>query len=372
MERGETETSLSWASTEVSGKAAPSRELGLHSSNARPKNLRKSLSQLQPQIQCLQARCPSWDQHHPNEVKKLGWDKATIPKSSTHHPKTYRESAKVSASPQGYPRLAAFLDSDESFMIYRRCGFIQSRLLLDKQDQLCELERKLEKMDRIEAKSDNFWARSKQRSVLTRIFSMRLGDAMHHPSKVDYKSVRNWMHFRNPLTEREASWVDHEEVMVTLRAGREHAWLDSGIEKLLKWFHCPLLERLFGDERSRTKCFGVKSSDIKSSDTESPDREVYYSRHHITRLANCIITFTILLLLIVPIYILYHLVTDVKTDKVYAICIGILVVATLAFSAVLSLFTKAKRHEILAAAAAYCAVLVVFLGNVGPDSRSSV
>lgn len=66
--------------------------------------------------------------------------------------------------------------------------------------------------------------------------------AMHHPSKVDYNSVRNWMHFRNPLMEREASWVDHEEDMVTLRAGREHAWLDSSIEKLLKWFHCSLLE----------------------------------------------------------------------------------------------------------------------------------
>jgi hypothetical protein len=29
---------------------------------------------------------------------------------------------------------------------------------------------------------------------------------------------------------------------VTLRAGREHAWLDSSIENVLKWFHCSLLE----------------------------------------------------------------------------------------------------------------------------------
>lgn len=74
----------------------------------------------------------------------------------------------------------------------------------------------------------------------------------------------------------------------------------------------------------------------------------------------------ILVLLIVPIYTLYHLIRDVHTDRAYAICMGILVVATLTFSAVLSLFTKAKRHEILASAAAYCAVLVVFLGNIGP------
>lgn len=68
---------------------------------------------------------------------------------------------KVSASPQGYPKLAAFLDSDESFMIYRRFGFIQSRLLLDKQDQLRELERKLERLDRVEAKADERWPRTR-------------------------------------------------------------------------------------------------------------------------------------------------------------------------------------------------------------------
>ena len=47
-------------------------------------------------------------------------------------------------------------------------------------------------------------------------------------------------------------------------------------------------------------------------------------------------------------------------------CIGTLLIFTLAFSSALSIFTKARRHEILAAAATYCAVLVVFLGNVGP------
>jgi hypothetical protein len=36
----------------------------------------------------------------------------------------------------------------------------------------------------------------------------------------------------------------------------------------------------------------------------------------------------------------------------------------LLFSAELTFFTRAKRHEILAAAAGYCAVLVVFIGNV--------
>jgi len=54
----------------------------------------------------------------------------------------------LESCPNGYPRLAAFLDSDEGFMIYRRFGFVQSRLLLEKQDTLRELERQLEDYDR--------------------------------------------------------------------------------------------------------------------------------------------------------------------------------------------------------------------------------
>jgi hypothetical protein len=62
------------------------------------------------------------------------------------------------------------------------------------------------------------------------------------PFQGDYNSVRNFMHLHKPLMEREASRIDHEEDMVTLRAGREHAWLESVIERLLRWFHCSLLE----------------------------------------------------------------------------------------------------------------------------------
>lgn len=60
----------------------------------------------------------------------------------------------------------------------------------------------------------------------------------------------------------------------------------------------------------------------------------------------------ILVLLILPVYALYKASSGVNDDSSNATCIGILLVATLVFSAVLSLFTKAKRHEILGASAA--------------------
>lgn len=94
--------------------------------------------------------------------------------------------------------------------------------------------------------------------------------------------------------------------------------------------------------------------------------EIYYTPSRIAKLTNSILAVIILVLLVVPIYILYHMVHDVGTRRAYMTCIGTLLIFTLAFSSVLSIFTKARRHEILAAAATYCAVLVVFLGNVGP------
>ena len=53
----------------------------------------------------------------------------------------------VQDCPHGYPLTAAFLDSDDNFMIYRRFGYLQARLLLEKQEQLRRLEWDLEFMD---------------------------------------------------------------------------------------------------------------------------------------------------------------------------------------------------------------------------------
>jgi hypothetical protein len=61
----------------------------------------------------------------------------------------------------------------------------------------------------------------------------------------------------------------------------------------------------------------------------------------------------ILALLIIPVYLLWHLTRVIQSDKAVAIIIAVLLLFTLVFSAVIFLFTRAKRHEILASAAAY-------------------
>jgi hypothetical protein len=47
-----------------------------------------------------------------------------------------------------------FLDSSEEFMLYRRFGYLQSRVILNKQDQLRELEKRLDREDKDDALVD--------------------------------------------------------------------------------------------------------------------------------------------------------------------------------------------------------------------------
>jgi hypothetical protein len=71
-------------------------------------------------------------------------------------------------------------------------------------------------------------------------------------------------------------------------------------------------------------------------------------------LVTFIITAMILVLMVVPVYIMWHLSIlspnppgpDTRTT------IGVLLLFTLVFSGVLSFFTRARRHEIFGAAAA--------------------
>jgi uncharacterized membrane protein len=94
-------------------------------------------------------------------------------------------------------------------------------------------------------------------------------------------------------------------------------------------------------------------------------------------MVNIFITFVIFILLVIPIVTMYHLTSTISLDaNTPAItsrntfnAVGVLIVFTLLFSAAMSVLTKAARHEMFAASAAYCAILVVFIGNfTGPNN----
>ena len=176
---------------------------------------------------------------------------------------------------------------------------------------------------------------------------------MSRPAESEYQSVRNYLQATRPLCEGEEPRIDCKEDLVTLRAGREYAWLDVTVEHLLRLFRCRLIDYVFRSTETQRK---------SDDDDASP---IYYTRSRIERLVLIIITITIVALLVVPIYLLFHLTSGTQQGPhTTAVSIGTFLAFTLAFSVIMAFFTSAKRHEILAAAAAYCAVLVVFFGNV--------
>ena len=82
----------------------------------------------------------------------------------------------------------------------------------------------------------------------------------------------------------------------------------------------------------------------------SDDDIYYYDRTRISTCTTMIITSLVLVLLVVPIWLLYRFSVSgtiaTSPDTIAVVC-----VFTMVFSAALSAFTKAKRHEIVAASA---------------------
>lgn len=63
------------------------------------------------------------------------------------------------------------------------------------------------------------------------------------PSLRDYKSIIRFMeNDGGQLYEEEAGWVYQKEDLITLRPGREHAWLDTTLERVLRVCRCKLIE----------------------------------------------------------------------------------------------------------------------------------
>ncbi|EAT79898.1 hypothetical protein SNOG_12600 [Parastagonospora nodorum SN15] len=323
---------------------------------------------------------PTWTVEPPHSVGK------EMCSDLVHHPNrsvSFRLKKFIQDYPMGYPRQAAFQSSEPSWSIYRAFDYLHSRVILDLQEDLRSLETKLVSLDEIDvergdgnrvtsrkddlerAREDN--VESKRASLLSTIrgklvsYDELLGkarelNAFQRPSKRDYRSFRTWFYNNNPLSYvAEEEFIRRKEDLITLRHGREWSGFDGFVESCVRAMHGPLTVKLFTTQELRKK-------------TNDPDIR-YYSQSRIEKLVGLIITLIIFILLVLPVVAMYKL-TSVGDRNSTFDAVGILVVFTLLFSAAMSLVTKAKRHELFAASAAYCAVLVVFISNFSNDNNN--
>jgi len=66
-----------------------------------------------------------------------------------------RHSSRIDDHPDGYPRFAAFVNSDENFLIARRYGLMHTRVMLYRQAELAQLEKELLDLDVEDAEEED-------------------------------------------------------------------------------------------------------------------------------------------------------------------------------------------------------------------------
>lgn len=255
--------------------------------------------------------------------------------------------------PSGYPKLAAWLNSDENFLMCRRYGFLHSRVLLYRQDELRALEEDLLELDLEDKEADPRVhmsrvlddSRNDERKKLIRKIDEKLKEyddivirarnmaSLPQVTSRNFRSLKHYMSNGRPLCETEEKFMDYDQDFVALVDPKEGGWFDAVLED---WF-IPYVPRriskiMFSDEAQRKS---------------TADKHVnLYSKDRIDTFARILITIIAVALLMAPVVVLFN---DEESGTVKIV---VILAFTLGFSAALSVFTKAKRHEVFAATAA--------------------
>lgn len=64
--------------------------------------------------------------------------------------------------------------------------------------------------------------------------------SLNKPAARDYRSVRSYFEDKGPVVEDE-KYINYKEDIITLKPGRENAWLDAMVEKGLRKFASPTI-----------------------------------------------------------------------------------------------------------------------------------
>ncbi|KAI1411362.1 hypothetical protein F5Y13DRAFT_191301 [Hypoxylon sp. FL1857] len=260
---------------------------------------------------------------------------------------------------QGYPHLGAFLALDQNFLIFRRFGYLQARVLLNIQDQLRECEDKLETLDQ---ESEEWVLQSrelknvKRDELLKNIenklerYSTFMNNALwfslrERPSGTNFRIIKNYFDRFGPIVEKEMYYL-HKNDLITVKP-REDAPVDRLISKLLRDNPGTATKKIFGDQEG----------------TRRNPAMVVLSGWKMGILRTILLGLPLMALLVSPIIPLYSL---SKGEITRVVLVGIMIIQlafTCLFATCLKCLTHTKRHELFAGSVAYMGVLIVFMSQ---------
>jgi hypothetical protein len=282
----------------------------------------------------------------------------------------------------GYRGFSAFLASDNDFLVFRRFGAINARLLLYLQDEIAVLEQDLEHLEVLHSQDsavdihngsfrqetlpqrkkllDTLLAKVKEYSKL-KLTKLRT-HAILTPTPDDLLIQNSTLrtHPRAPKrnTQSISNWLSNEENAI-LPSEAAYISKTHDLVQLVPKAVTPLRKLLEKSTRFRLARFWEKTPpNLPTHSSAHPDAVHYSSDTRIERAIGIAITLVGMGMLIAPLWVLAH--TDGMWRRLSVIT-GFIVL----FLGLLAFTTVARPFESLAAAAAYSAVLVVFL-QIGP------
>ncbi|KAJ4172017.1 hypothetical protein NW754_007615 [Fusarium falciforme] len=120
---------------------------------------------------------------------------------------------QIESFPRGYPSLSAFLSSDPDFTIFRCFTRLHTRVLLHKQDDLIELEQKLDQLDLSQSQTNPYLLTTNRRREANKDRQELLGKIEEKLKEYDDLLAAFYTHLERPEPEESeiqsaANWMD--------------------------------------------------------------------------------------------------------------------------------------------------------------------
>ncbi|KAF5008705.1 hypothetical protein FDECE_5032 [Fusarium decemcellulare] len=238
--------------------------------------------------------------------------------------------------------------------MFRTFSRLHARVLLHKQDELAQLEQRLDRLDQADLQFDayrlltnRYGSGDEERRILLREIEVKLNEYTHlerpDPEESQIKSVRSWMKGNKPVLAPEATFLNDWSDLKRARPSVERGGLESFIERGLDY---PGLRRIY-------EFLSLVDSSSKSDDP----RVKLFKTSRLVAVSRALTTILAVTTLVLPIGVLYCV--EPIPER-----LGIIAAFTIIFSSALCWLTSSRNYEIFSATAAYCAVMVVFVGSL--------
>ncbi|KAL8966722.1 MAG: hypothetical protein Q9183_003240 [Haloplaca sp. 2 TL-2023] len=287
-------------------------------------------------------------QQAPNLASSNTWDTA-VSSATAFSKVTMEEADNDPRRYRGYPALCTWMASDDDFFIIRRFGKASARIILLMQHEIAQLEEALYTEDAkcLDEDGDNGTfdgdPRQRRRGLIEEL-ARRLEryqrfvldhsalKARQKASDSQISYVKNW--FKNneqPIRPAETSSIEKEGDLI------------------------PLVPRL-------------DQSHYNHRDNWVSETTIYSEEEKMDKMVTCITIGLGLAMLIAPLWLLQYVYTaEPNLETRLGVITGFLV----AFALLLSVVVVARPFEVLAATAAYGAVMMVFM-QLGPPGGSAI